>query len=114
MHREGINPDNVQPEDILCDFCGKPAWSRGEPCVEGHQGSIICGKCLTVAYNELVISDVEMSTEEKCRMCLEHRDDSVWFGVVDPPAPICLRCVKQSAAVLNKSKHWEWVKPTDG
>ena len=22
MHRKGIDPDNVTPADILCDFCG--------------------------------------------------------------------------------------------
>ena len=28
MHREGIDDENVQPEDILCDFCGDAAWAQ--------------------------------------------------------------------------------------
>ena len=38
MHREGIDDENVQPEDILCDFCGDAAWANGSPCVEGPPG----------------------------------------------------------------------------
>ncbi len=112
MHREGINPENVQPEDILCDFCGEAAWAKEEPCVEGHQGSIVCGNCLENAYKAIVLEGESQETTEKCRMCLEHREDPVWFGSVEPIAPICKRCIKQSAGVLTKSKHWGWVKPT--
>lgn len=113
MHRDGINPENVQPEDILCDFCGDAAWSKGEPCVEGHQGSIVCGSCLTTAYQTLVLRGNEQETTEKCRMCLEHREDPVWLGKIEPLAPMCKRCTKQSAGVLTKSKHWDWSKPTE-
>ena len=112
MHREGIDPDNVKPEDVLCDFCRKSAWASNEPCVEGHQGSIICGKCLTAAYSELVFGNAQSETTDSCVMCLEQREESVWQGAVDPVATICLRCAKQSAAILTKSKHWEWSKPT--
>ena len=113
MHREGIDPENVQPEDILCDYCGTASWSQGEPCVEGHQGSIVCGACLTKAYIDLVLHKTERETEEKCRMCLEQREDPVWLGSEEPTASICRRCVKQSAGVLTKSKHWDWSKPTE-
>jgi hypothetical protein len=111
MHREGIDDNNVQPEDILCDFCGNTAWANDVPCVEGHQGSIVCGNCLTVAYTELVLAEEGASTEETCRMCLEHREDPVWAGAVEPIALICQRCTKMAAAALNKSKTWEWSKP---
>lgn len=114
MHREGIDSENVLPEDILCDYCGEAAWSKSQPCIEGHQGSIVCGSCLTMAYKELVLANnKEHQTEEKCRMCLEHRDDPVWLGIIEPNAPICRRCVKQSAGALTKSKHWDWSKPTE-
>ena len=113
MHREGINPENVEPEDILCDFCGKPSWASGEPCVEGHQGSIVCGTCLTKAFEELIVAKVEKEAATKCRMCLEDRDDPFWLGSIEPIAPICKRCVKQSAGVLTKSKHWDWSKPKE-
>ena len=112
MHREGIDPDNVQPKDILCDYCGGAAWADGEPCVEGHQGSVICGQCLTKAYQDIVINQLTVTTEDTCKMCLEHRDETVWLGGIEPVAPICLRCVKQSSAILHKSKHWDWTKPT--
>lgn len=111
MHREGIDENNVQPEDILCDFCANTAWANDIPCVEGHKGSIICGNCLTVAFTELVHIGTDQQTSEQCRMCLEHRDDPVWQGAVEPMASICRRCAKQAAGVLNKSKQWDWSKP---
>jgi len=113
MHRKGIDPENVQPEDILCDYCGEAAWSKGDPCVEGHQGSIVCGACLSLAYTSLVVEGEEQESTEKCRMCLEDREDPVWLEGIDPIAPICKRCVKQSAGVLTKSKHWDWSKPAE-
>ncbi len=113
MHRQGINPDNVKPDDILCDFCGTPAWANDTPCVEGHQGSIICGKCLTVAYELVINQKQRIETEDQCRMCLEHRDENGWQGAFEPPAIICVRCVKQASGALNKSKHWDWTKPSE-
>lgn len=111
MHREDIDENRVQPEDILCDFCGNTAWANNVPCVEGHRGSIVCGNCLSVAYSELILVARGVSTTEQCRMCLEHREEPVWQGAVEPVASICLRCTKQSATVLNKSKQWDWSKP---
>jgi len=112
MHREGIDPEQVQPEDILCDYCHRAAWAAEEPCVEGHQGSIVCGECLTLAYSDLVLQKTERKAIGACRMCLEDREDSSWHGIADPTAFICKRCVKQSAGVLQKSTHWDWTKPT--
>jgi hypothetical protein len=114
MHRKGINVDNVQPEDILCDYCGRSAWSLGEPCIEGHQGSVVCGTCLALAYAALVLNDEGETVELKCRMCLETREQLSWCSHNDPDASICLRCIKQSATALEKSKHWEWSRPTGG
>ncbi len=111
MHRDGLDEDNVQPEDILCDFCGNTAWANDTPCVEGHQGSIVCGNCLLVAYTELVLTCTGTTSKDKCRMCLEHREDPVWLGAIEPIAPICLRCTKQASSVLHKSKEWDWLKP---
>jgi formylmethanofuran dehydrogenase subunit E len=113
MHREGIDPENVQPEDILCDYCGEASWSQGKPSVEGHQGSIVCGTCLTEAFIDLVLHKTARASTQKCRMCLEPREDPIWLGSFEPNAPICKRCVKQSAGVLTKSKHWDWSKPTE-
>ena len=57
MHREGTDADNVQPKDILCDFCHRAVWAMGLPCIEGHHGSVVCGDCLKVAWAELVDLD---------------------------------------------------------
>ena len=112
MHREGINENDVQPEDILCDYCGRASWAKGEPVVEGHQGSIICGSCLEMSYNALVVSSSGQQTEQQCRMCLETRQQPSWHSEFDPQATICLRCTRQSATALEKSKHWDWSRPT--
>jgi hypothetical protein len=112
MHREGINENDVKPEDILCDFCGNTSWANDVPCVEGHRGSIICGNCLQVSYSELVLAGKGIPVKDKCRMCIEHRSEPTWQGVVEPIASICLRCTKQSASILDKSKEWDWSKPS--
>ena len=39
--------------DFLCDFCRRE-WTEDSPMVEGHHGSLVCGRCLTVAYIEVV------------------------------------------------------------
>ncbi len=111
MHRKGINTENVKPEDILCDYCGNAAWAAGHPCIEGHQGSIVCGDCLTKAYTFIVLDGNSQDSDEKCKMCLEHRDDPLWLGHFEPDTPICKRCIKQAAGALTKSKDWEWTKP---
>ncbi|MDP6987589.1 MAG: hypothetical protein QGG74_06055 [Phycisphaerales bacterium] len=110
MHRDGTDPDNVQFDDVLCNFCGEAAWARGIPCVEGHRGSVICGACLREAYTSLVLGDGGVS-HPTCTMCLEQREESMWLGNRETAA-ICRRCARQSAGVLHKSKDWKWRKPT--
>lgn len=110
MHRDGVDPESVQIDDVLCDFCGEAAWAEDIPCVEGHQGSLICGRCLSEAYEAIVLGDGG-SPRSACTMCLERRDDPMWTGKRETAA-ICRRCTKQSAGVLHKSKDWDWQKPT--
>ncbi|MCH2135095.1 MAG: hypothetical protein MK101_00770 [Phycisphaerales bacterium] len=109
MRREGTNPDDVQPEDVLCDFCHQAAWAEDVPCVEGHHGSIICGECLQAAW---VAHDRAEKAEDsrQCTMCLEQRDDAIWSGSASD-ACICGRCIRQAAGALHKSKDWSWTKP---
>ena len=108
MRRDGTNPDDVQPEDVLCDFCLEPAWALNRPCVEGHHGSIICGVCLSKAW---VVVQCERDGEAPatCTMCLEDRDEPGWRG--DTSAHICKRCIKQAAGAMHKSNDWDWTKP---
>ena len=110
MHREGANPENVALEDVLCDFCGEASWAAGAPCVEGHRGSLICGVCLTSAWRAVSSGSISEETDEPCTLCLENREDLRWRGL-RVEANACLRCVKQAAGVLHKSKDWDWVKP---
>jgi len=81
--------------------------------VEGHQGSLICVKCLTLAYRELVLEAAgEAPGEgETCALCLEHREDPAWRSPVREEAHACRRCVKQSAGILHKDPDTEWTKP---
>ena len=114
MRRPGCDPENVVMSDVMCDFCTRE-WSDALPMVEGHQGSCICGDCLATAYRALVISpDAAVGTDAvTCSLCLERRDDPTWASTpADGAAPrACRRCVKQSAAVLQKDPELGWRKP---
>ncbi len=97
-------------EFFKCDFCGL-AWADDRPMVEGHQGSLICAPCLTVAYVSLVVHEEGMvHSGAKCSMCLEERKQPQWESPVRD-ARVCLRCLKQSATVLEKDKDYAWKRP---
>lgn len=116
MHRKGANPTDMQPADFICDFTGK-AWDGSFPMVEGHQGSLICGDALRVAYTEVVLlGQGSMPTGTTCTMCLEQRDEPGWQSPVhtgerEQGACICRRCIRQSATKLEKDPDWGWTKP---
>ena len=92
MRKEGCDEENLQPTDFLCDYCGN-TWSDDRPMVEGHRGSLVCAKCLSLAYGLLWLSapkwdgkappppppaDQTMPEGALCRMCLEHREEPCW------------------------------------
>lgn len=140
MQRPGADHDNMQLSDFLCDFCRRE-WDGQFPMVEGHQGSLICGDCLTIAYTETVLRNLNSApANTKCTMCLEERPDNMWLGPFegDPDEPLaqargadsdsdhepeaqargpaappaaCERCIKQAAGRLHKDKDWDWKKP---
>jgi len=119
MRREGSDPENLSPSDFLCDFCGRE-WSEQRPMVEGHQGALICGACLKVAYAEVLLHKVgdeprplgEGATREKCVMCLEEgRDELHWRSPVDETKLVCRRCIKMGASTLERDKDSAWTKP---
>ena len=111
MHRPGSNQADMQTDDILCDYCAK-AWDGAFPLVEGHQGSLICGSCLSVAYTELVYMELDSAPAGyKCTMCLEEREQRAWQSPLREEAFACLRCIKQSATKLDMEPEWDWSKP---
>lgn len=110
MRREGTDEENVQPEDFLCDFCHHH-WTEDRPMVEGHRGSLICGKCLTVAYATVINSNAGELVPEvvTCALCLQHQETPHWKGPHE--AYVCTKCIRQSAAILQKDKEVGWKKP---
>ncbi len=122
MRKPGTDENNVQMSDVLCDFC-RSEWTDELPMVEGHQGSCICGKCLSVAYTEVVLHGGSRAPDHyKCVLCLEANEDRAALGRADEPgwqsplheeAVACRRCIKQSAGVLQKSNEYEWRKPME-
>ena len=62
MRKPTTDPDNVQMSDVLCDFCRRE-WTDDLPIVEGHQGSIICGFCLSTAYRTVMLNKMNTAPE---------------------------------------------------
>lgn len=120
MRKPGVDENNVQMSDVLCDFCHRE-WVEDQPMMEGHQGSCICGNCLTVAYSEAVLAAGGAGTTDfRCPMCLETQkdraelgrgDESGWASPLHPEAVICRRCIKLAAGALHKDKDFAWTKP---
>ncbi len=81
--------------------------------VEGHRGSLICAECLERAFRALVIDRGGVARPEgaACALCLESRPDPHWASGAFPDVFACLRCVKQSAGVLQKDPESGWRKP---
>lgn len=114
MQRPGADPVNMQMEDFLCDFCAQP-WHDTRPLVEGHRGACVCGRCLAVAYTEVVLMGLSTPAAEgeACRLCLEAlAGQPHWRSPLDADAIACTRCIKQSAGVLHKDPDVPWRKPT--
>ena len=119
MQRPGTNPQDVQHSDILCDFCHRE-WADDVAMIEGHQGSCICGKCLTVAFHAVVGAGQDDTPREtgsddepgcKCTMCLEERTDRVFQSPMYPEAFICRRCIGLSARALDSDPDHAWTRP---
>lgn len=98
-------------EDVLCDFCGG-AWAEQEPFIEGHRGSVICGRCLGAAYAALASSTAIEPGGTACRMCLETRQEPAWRSPRDPAVAICRRCVDQAARAIERDGSFSWHRPT--
>jgi hypothetical protein len=120
MRKPGTDENNVQMSDVLCDFC-RSEWVEDQPMLEGHQGSCICGKCMTIAYTEVMLHQQNPAPPEfKCTMCLETTKDREvegrpnepgWQSPAYPEAVICRRCIKLASGALHKDKTFDWKKP---
>lgn len=107
MHK--TNPDGSVIES-LCDFCH--ARFEDTAMIEGHQGSLICLKCLTVAFMDIVhYGGGHENTGSKCTMCLEERKQPEWESPMYPGAFLCLRCLKQASTALEKDSDSGWKRP---
>jgi hypothetical protein len=121
MRKPGTNPDDVQMSDVLCDFCRRQ-WTDEVPMIEGHHGSCICGRCMTVAYSDVVLhSRSSAPADYTCTMCLEANSDRAaenrpdhigWQSPMYEDAVICRRCIKLGAGALHKDADSNWSKPT--
>ncbi len=121
MHKPGTDPANVQMSDIICDFCRRP-WTEDAPMMEGHQGSCICGNCLSLAFAEVVRQGDNVAGEDDwlCALCLERSVDREaqnragepgWRSPLHEEATICRRCIKLASGVLQKDADHDWTKP---
>ena len=119
MFREGTNENDVRMEDVLCDFCHR-AWTEREPFLEGHRGTHICGKCLSVACAEIDADGPNVVTSFFCRMSRESDEDRAamnrgdergWQSPVDPEACVSRMCIRMAAAALERDADFEWVRP---
>ena len=82
--------------------------------VEGHQGSLVCGRCLRIAYEEVVVGAQGQGPGLMCTMCLEERDQPAWRSPAHDDAVICLRCIKLSARAMEKDMESGWKRPEGG
>ena len=100
----------------FCDFCAREWDQQGsEIMVEGHQGSLICTKCLSAAYAAIVLHKLgEEHKGTSCVMCIEERDQPQWESPVQEGKRICLRCLKQAATALEKDPETGWKRPGAG
>lgn len=111
MHRPGADPMDMQVSDFLCDFCHR-VWDGAFPMVEGHQGALICDRCLEAAFRELVLARSSSAPQPyTCTLCLEERTQAGWSSPMIEEKCACLRCINQAAVRLERDEDWEWTRP---
>lgn len=96
-----------------CDFCSR-SWdpAGAEIMIEGHQGSLVCLKCLSAAYAAVVLHQTgEEHRGKQCVMCLEERAQPEWESPMNEGKRVCLRCIRQAATALEKDPETGWSRP---
>lgn len=96
-----------------CDFCTSP-WDEDRPMVEGHRGSLICGRCLSLAYREVVLANagVGPASGVGCALCLQTNEVLHWQSPLDESVVACRECITRSARMLDKDTDYAWSLPT--
>lgn len=114
MHRHGADPENMTAEDFLCDFC-ESCYAPDRPMVEGHRGSLICGRCLGTSFAALwyANSGEPAPKGEVCLLCLSENGDPIWRSPVRTTSFICKRCSKQSVVMLERDADSGWKRPPE-
>lgn len=79
--------------------------------IEGHQGSIICADCMTIAFTDMAAGENLAPDGYTCTTCLEQRDQIGWRSPKFEEALICKRCLKQAATRLEKDEDFTWTRP---
>ena len=113
MHRDGADPENMGPEDFICDFCSQ-TWAEDRPMVEGHRGSLICARCLSLAHAAVILhgSGRRPGDDDACTLCLMHKHDAAyWQSPVVEDAMVCEECVLRSGLMLSKDPDTDWSPP---
>lgn len=104
-----------------CDFCRSP-WAEDRPMIEGHMGALICSKCLSAAYVEVIyskhgVTGLRGPLMEKpapgpaCTMCRERRPELYWQSPLVEEALCCRRCIRQSATALESDPDFGYTRP---
>jgi hypothetical protein len=120
MRKPGTNENDVRMSDVICDFCHRE-WTDDVAMIEGHRGSCVCGRCLAVAYVDVVVNDRDTVPREfRCPLCLEGDADrealgrageAGWRSLLHPEVVICRRCIELGARTLDRDRDTAWSIP---
>jgi len=110
MRKEGIDEENAQMSDFLCDYCGTE-WTEDLAMIEGHKGSIICGVCLREAFRQVIVLGQNNAEEGySCNLCLLTKAEPAWKSSATA-ATICAWCINRSGGMVAKDSDSGWKKP---
>lgn len=120
MRNPNADENNLTQADFWCDYCHRPWVDDSVPMVEGHQGSIVCGNCLRLAYTSVVL-DEEPTPEyhgedphgPKCALCLEYRSERepMWVSPMFEDTWLCRRCARLASQAIEKDPGHAWRRP---
>lgn len=81
--------------------------------VEGHKGSLICAKCLSMAYAQVIHARQGHGPREgvRCTLCLMTKEQLHWESPLSDEGIACEECIRRSARMLAKDPDYEWEPP---